>query len=283
MSTISYRITLDLGAQMQLSAGINAALLPLVNQAVNGIAQATAANWREAVYRAKLWSGEKDAYAGSISFRMTGDFSAMVEADYKYAQEIESGRPARDLKRMLDTSMKVRRTKDGTRFLIIPFRHNVKDMPTHVYAAAKNLSASTIVGQGQRRAGEIVSARVGMGMLPLGEKRQRRNPFANDPATRKAVMVTKNQYNWGAALAAGSMGPNAKGKTDRFAGMYRFDTSGSGAKRSTYLTFRVMSEKSRGWIIPPQPGQHIARGVAEDMQPKADMVIAEAIRRSFGG
>lgn len=279
---ITYRMTLDLGAQMNLAAGINAALFPLVNQAVHGIGQATMANWREAVYRAKLWSGEKDAYAASISFRMTGDFSAVVESDYKYAQDIETGRPARDLKRMLDTSMKVRRTLDGTRFLVIPFRHNVNAMPAHVHAAAKALSASTITGQGLRRAGEIVSARVGQGMLPLGEKRQRRNPFANDPAARKAVMVTKHQYNWGAKLAAGSMGPNPKGKVDIFAGMYRFNTSGSGAARSSYMTFRIMSEKSKGWIVPAQPGQYIARGVADDMRPKAEQVIAEAIRRSFG-
>lgn len=280
---ISYRISLDLGARMELSAGINAALLPLVNQAVHGIAQATAANWREAVYRAKLWSGEKDAYASSINMRMTGDFSAMVEADYKHAEEIESGRPARDLKRMLDTSMKVRRWRDGTRFLIIPMRHNVDKMPDHVQAAAKTLTASRIIDdRGLRRAGELTSAAFGIGLVPMSEKRQRRSPFAKEIATRKDVMVTRFQYSWGAKLAAGSMGPNPRGKVDRFAGMYRFDTSASGAPRSTYLTFRVMSEKSRGWIVPAQPGQHIAQQVARDMQPLAEKVLAEAVRRSFG-
>lgn len=280
MSNVSYKISLDFGAAMELSAGINARLFPLLSQSVNGIAQATAARWVEAVQRAKLWSGEKDAYAKTITYRMTGDFSAVVESDYRYVQDIETGRPPRDLKKMLDTSMKVRRTKDGTRFLVIPMRHNLSSMPSHVAGAAKKLTASSITGQGERRAGEIVSARVGMGMLPLGEKRQRRNPFANDPSTRKAIMVTKNHYNWGAALAAGAMGPNPKGKTDRFAGMYRFDTSGGGKKSSSYLTFRVMSEKSRGWIIPAQPGQHIARDVQQDMEPVAKDILAEAIRRT---
>ena len=262
MSTINYRITLDLGSQMQLSAGINAALLPLVNQAVNGIAQATAANWREAVYRAKLWSGEKDAYAGSISFRMTGDFSAMVESDYKYAQDIEAGRPARDLKKMLDTSMKVRRTKDGSRFLIIPFRHNTPGNEAHgramspgVYQQAKMLSLSSIVGHGWRPSGT--------GAWGL--------------KTKAPVAVRQRKYNWGDRLFGDNVPKHQQG-------MVRMNTAtGQGKKSSSYLTFRVMSDKSRGWIVAPQPGQHIARGVAQDMQPKAEMVIAEAIRRSFGG
>ncbi len=271
---ISYRITLGLGSQMDMSAGINAKLFPLMNQAVNAVAQATAENWRQAVYRAKLWSGEKDAYAGSISYRMTGEFSATIEATYKHAVEIETGRPQRDLKKMLDTSMKVRRTKDGTRFLIIPFRHNVKSMPQDVRTAAKALTPSSIVGRGQRRAGEIVSARVGMGMLPLGEKRQRQSPFASDLKTKKAAMVERRDYSWGGRLEGANVPRNMQG-------MVRMNNSTPGQNRSSYLTFRVMSEKSRGWIIPAQPGQFIAQKVAADMQPKAEAAFAEAVRRSL--
>lgn len=267
---------------MELSAGINAKLFPLVSQAVNGIAQATASRWIESVQRAKLWSGEKDAYAKTISYRMTGEFSAVVESDYRYAQDIETGRPARDLKAMLNTSMKVRRTKTGTRFLIIPFRHNVDSMPGHVQTAAKALSASTITGQSQRRAGEMTSAAFGIGMVAMSEKRQRRNPFAKTTGTRQDVMVKKNHYNWGARLAAGSMGPNPRGKVDRYAGMVRFDTSTDKAKSSAFLTFRVMSEKSKGWIVPAQPGQMLVDGVVKEMQPAAEAWIAEAVKRSLG-
>jgi len=261
MSTIRYRISLDLGARMELSAGINAALLPLVNQAVHGIAQATAANWREAVYRAKLWSGEKDAYASSISFRMTGDFSAMVEADYKYAQEIESGRPARDLKKMLDTSLKTRVAKDGSRYLIIPFRHTTpgnnahsQSMSPQVYQQAKMLSLSTITGHGRRLSGT--------GAWSL--------------KTQSPATVRQRKYNWGDRLMGDNVPKNQQG-------MVRMNTAtGEGKKSSAFLTFRVMSEKSRGWIVAPQPGQHIAQKVAQDMQPKADLVIQEAVKRTIG-
>lgn len=276
-----FNISVDLSGPINLKQVIDRTVFPLVNQAVYAIAKQTAANWQEAVMRAKLWSGEKDAYANSIKFTMTGDFTAMVESNYKHASEIETGRPARDLKKMLDTSLKVRRTKDGTRFLIIPFRHNVTAMPPHVQGAAAGLEASKIVAQGQRRSGELTGFKVGIGMVPFSEKRQRQNPFASSIATHSPVTVTKNSYAWGGRLLPGSMGPNKPGKTDRFAGMVRFDTSTPGAPRSSYMTFRVMSERSSGWIVPAQPGQYIVKKVVDDMQPKAEAVLQEAFKRSF--
>ena len=276
----NFNISVDLSGPLSVQQIIDRSVFPLVNQAISAVAQQTAANWREAVMRAKLWAGEKDAYASTITYTMTGEFSAMVETSYKHASEIEEGRPPRDLKKMLDTSMKVRRTKDGTRFLVIPFRHNVKAMPPHVQAAARALTPSAIIGQAKRRAGELTGFAIGAGMVPFSEKRQRRNPFASSTATKGQVMVNKNVYNWGAKMVAGSMGPNPRGKSDRFAGMVRFDTSTAGAPRSSYMTFRIMSEKSNGWVIPAQPGQWIVKTVVEGMQPLAERVIQEAFKRS---
>ena len=261
MAQAQYNISLDLGARFELTAGINAKLLPLVNQAVNAIAQATTANWKEAVLRSNLWSGEKDAYAKTITYRMTGDFTAIVESDYKYVQDIETGRPARDLKAMLNISMKVRSSKDGARYLIIPFRHNTpgngahaKPMSNEVYAQAKALSLSTITGHGRRTSGT--------GAWSL--------------KTQAPSTVRQRSYNWGERLAGASIPRNQQG-------MVRMNTAtGQGKKSSSYLTFRVMSEKSKGWIIAPQPGRHIAEGVAKDMQPKAEAAISEAIRRTLG-
>lgn len=277
----NFNISVELSGVLSVRQIIDRSLFPLVNQAIHAVAQQTAANWQAGVMRAKLWSGERDAYANSITYRMTSDFSAVVETNYRPAEEIETGRPPRDLKKMLDTSLKVRRTKSGSRFLVIPMRHNVAAMPAHVYAAAKSLTASSIVGQGERRSGELTSSAFGIGMVPMSEKRQRRNPFLKSTTTHKDVMVNKNVYNWGSKLVAGSMGPNPRGKTDRFAGMVRFNTSTAGAPRSTYLTFRIMSEKSNGWIIPAQPGQYIVRTVVTAMQPLAEHVIQEAFKRSL--
>lgn len=276
----NFNISIDLSGLEAIRAVINRTVFPLVNQAINAIAQQTAANWREEVMRAKLWSGEKDAYAASISYQMTSDFSAVVESDYRHASEIENGRPPRDLKRMLDTSLKVRRTLDGARFLIIPFRHNVNAMPAHVYAAARQLDASRIIGQTTRRSGEITGFAMGYGMVPASEKRQRRSPYLTSIASREAVTVNKNVYAWGQRLLPGSIGPNPRGKADRFAGMVRFDTSTAKAKSSSYMTFRVMSERSTGWIVPAQPGLNIVKKVVDQMQPLAKEAIEEAFRRT---
>ena len=250
----------------QVRGVMNAQLMPRLNQAVNAVAQATASDWKEGVYRAKLWSGEKTSYMNSITWSMTGDFSAVVSSEYQHASEIENGRPARDLKRMLNTSAKVRQTKTGSRYLIIPFRHNTPDsdatgpaMPPAVYDLAKNMAPSSITGVGRRLSGLN----------------------ASNVQTRKLLTVAQNKYKWGDRLAA----PETKVKgarANRYEGMYRFESSSGNEKRSTYLTFRVMSEKSQGWIVPPQAGLFIVRDVVARLQPLAERAFSEAVKRDLG-
>ncbi|EDY2030035.1 hypothetical protein GTB64_004477 [Salmonella enterica] len=270
-------ITFTMGNVLDMLQVVNKEVFPYMHQAVDVVGKQVAARWVEAVQGAKLWSVEKDAYAQSISWKMTGDFTGYVEATYKYAKEIEEGRPARDLKRMLGTSLKVRRTKTGSRFLVIPFRHNLKSMPPALAAQAKALSASSITGMGQRRSGEITALSPAFGMRALGEKRQKRSPFLSNPATKGAMMVSQAQYKWGGRIAAGFFGPNPKGKSDIAAGMVRMDTSSGKQKSSAYMTFRIMSEKSQGWIVPSQPGQYIARGVTEKIKPEAEKLFSKAM------
>lgn len=268
MANLNLSITFDLGTKLDLMKVVDKQIFPLLHQAVNAVGKQTAYNWQAAVYGAKLWSGEKDAYAKTISWKMTGDFSGYVEATYRLAEEIENGRPARDLKKMLNTSLKVRVNKKGTRFLYIPFRHNTpgndalaNSMPPSVYDVAKNLESSMITGQTTRISGLN----------------------ASDIKTQQLLTTPQNTYKWGGKLPAGM---SAKLKphhaTDVHAGMMRFDTSTpGGAKSSTYLTIRTMSEKSKGWIVPPQPGQKIAEKVANDMRPKATLAFQQAIKRTL--
>lgn len=248
------QLRIDLGALSAAKNLLQAAILERLTEAVAHVSAQTAAMWQEEVHRARLWSGEREVYANSIAWRMTGTLTAEVEASYGQADQIENGRPARDLKRMLATSPKVRVSKKGLRYLIIPFRHNTpgytghsSDMPDHVYAAAKQLAPSRVTGMGKRLSGT----------------------GAWDTKTKAPMMVPQARYAWGGRLGAGSMGPNPKGKVDRFAGMVRFDNSTSKQKSSSYLTFRVMSEASSGWIVPPRPGLNIAKTVLAAMTPKA--------------
>lgn len=261
-----YKISVNLSGVLDSArAAVNGQVFPLLKQAVRAVAQQTQVNWMESVTRAKLWSGEKDAYVASIDMRMTGDFSALVWSDYRYAEEIENGRPAKDLKRMLDTSLKVRVSKQGKRYLIIPFRHNASDLEStpintmtstvSAYDLAKKLTPSRITGKGKRLSGT--------GAFGIKSKRP--------------LMVNKNKYSWGESLDRQNeeIPKNLKG-------LYRFDskTPGSSKQYSQYLTFRVMSESSSGWIVPPKPGLFLAKKVAEDMQPLAETAFQEAMKRS---
>lgn len=260
-----FRIAVDLSGVMGQARGIiDATVLPRLNQAVSAVTQQAAIDWKEAVARAKLWSGEKQQYGESIQWKMTGAFSAEVSSDYKWAQEIDSGRPARDLKKMLDTSLKVRLSKKGKRYLIIPFRHQVpgadaigQSMPDEVYELARQLAPSRVTGTGRRLSGT----------------------GAYDVKSRKPLTVAQRKYAWGGSLAPGAT-PKMQ---SRHVGMYRFDTSSGNAKSSTYLTFRVMVEGSPGWIVPAKPGLNLVKGVTDRLQPLAEKAFGEAVKRDLAG
>lgn len=287
MGQLKYSVRFDLASTLEITAIVNKAVFPLLNQAVKAVAQQTAANWQESVFRAKLWSGEKDEYAKSIKWEMTGDFSAVVESDYKHAEEIETGRPARDLKRMLDTSQKVRQTESGKRFLVIPMRHNTpgnnalaKAMPKSVHDLASQLTKSRVVSVGERPSGQVTRLPPKSGMHASGKQ----TSFLSSTATKQHAMVAKRNYEWGGRLSNAALKASGMDLADRkkYAGMVRMDTSTpGGAKSSSYMTFRIMMEGQKGWIVPAQPGQYLAKKVVEDMAPKAQAAFAEAIKRTL--
>ena len=256
-----FKISVDLsGIPAAATSIVNERVFPLLTQAVRAVAQQTAVSWVEGIQRAKLWSVEKQEYATSVKAVMTGPFSAMVSSDYDKAEEIENGRPPRDLKMMLNTSIKVRVSKTGKRYLYIPFRHNTPGndasggaMPPDVYAVAKAMTPSSITGQTTRLSGT----------------------GAYNMSTQQRLTVPQNTYAWGEKLSL----PNAPA---RMQGMYRFDTSTGGAKSSQYLTFRTMIEGSPGWIVPAQPGLDLAKNIALNMQPVAEKAFGEAINRTLG-
>lgn len=125
MTSFKIEIGLDYVTPADLSKG--KAAFPHLSYAVQAVAQAAQARWVGYARGEPLPDGEQigirtGEYARSIKMLPEGDFAAKVFATAPYADAIENGMPARDLKKMLGTSTKTRRAKDGTRYLIIPFR-----------------------------------------------------------------------------------------------------------------------------------------------------------------
>lgn len=224
----NYNLTIDLALMMAM-ASVNKEIELRIAKTVADTANAVLMDWKERVLHAPgVWQQEKDDYANSITILPINDFEVEIYSDYKFAAEIETGRPARDLKRMLDTSTKVRvSVKTGQRYLIIPMRHNVSSMPQAVKSAAQAMTKSTVTGMTKRLNQLEVSQRV---------------------------------YQWGSRMAAP--------KGSNHAGMVRMNTSTGKAESSSYLTFRVMTENSNGWIIPAKPGLFIVRTLVDEYLPK---------------
>ncbi|MDB5550521.1 MAG: hypothetical protein JWL86_505 [Rhizobium sp.] len=278
----TFNVSVDVSA-LNLMPGIREGMFQQLSAAVERVAMTGAERWRESVLKARLWDGERKAYADTIRYELTGPFSATIMSDYKYVEDIETGRPPYDLKRMLDTSTKVRRTKDGRRFLVIPFRDNTPGndahapaMPQGVYDHASNLSASKISSTGTRPAGEVTHLSPKGGMRPSIAQ----TPFLSHPGTKSAFLVAKRNYDWGGKLTARTLKQVGLSAVDqkRYAGMHRFDaTTPGGSKYSTYVRFRIMIEGSSGWIIPARPGLHIAEAVANGLRGDAEKVFGAAI------
>ncbi|MFZ4504163.1 MAG: hypothetical protein ACOYM1_09440 [Methylovulum sp.] len=235
---------------------ITQAVRQQISDAISQTAMQGMASWINSIQKAKLSPYDKAEYSASINMTKLSDFKAELFSDYRFAKEIETGRPARDLKKNLHTSQRTRVAKSGPhagqRYLLIPFRHNTSGntalaqaMPKPIYLHAKALSLSHVTGMGTRLSGS-------------------------------GAQLAQRQYQWGTSLPAG-LAPKLKTHhtTDIYAGMKRFNTSAGQGKSSAYLTFRVMGEwQSNKWIIPPQPGLFIAKELSEQLQTILDEALS---------
>lgn len=236
--------------------------MPMVRRALERIGMEARARWADMIEQAPtIPQQQKGDYVQSLTVEKVGPLQVSVYSDWKYAYEIENGRPSRDLKRMLDTSMKVRvstsKKNAGKRYLIIPFRHPLASMPGPVRSAAKMLTKSEVTGVGKRQSGT----------------------GAWDIKTKAPAQVVQRKYKWGDKLPAGLALKKADHhKTDIYAGMVRMNTSAGKGKSSAYLTFRTMMEGSAGWITKPVPGVFHMPKLAQDIEPMAREMLTAALK-----
>lgn len=202
----------------------------------------------------------------------------MIVNRHPAAVGLERGHDAYDLKKMLYTSKKVRVSKQGKKYLIIPFQHGtpskkgeggiapnratLQTMPKDVYRQALGLDASMIAGKYKKGSQKGANSYWQAWIL------KKINP----------VRVTRNKYSWGEHLTdMGNYGKRANAKFSIYEGMYRFKTN----KGSVYMTFRIMHEDSQGWIHPAQPALHIAEDAVKQCRQQITTLLAEGVRKDM--
>lgn len=275
MSNYSIGLTVDFPPDIPFGPDA----FPAVVGAVQAIANAAILQWKAYAQGEPLPNGQvigirSGTYEGSIQLAQISPFHYRVFSNLAYAEAIETGSPARDLKTMLHSSLKVRISeKTGKRYLIIPFRWgtpgtvgfggNVMPQVVHDFWKPKSVARSRVISMGTRVSGT----------------------GAHDIKTRKPVLVPQASYEWGARLtkqhlgAMGITGTAAK----RMAGMVNMRNPGGsgGAAHSQYLTFRIMTEDSPGWRAPAIPGKYPAKTVADKIKPIAEQAFREAFKQDI--
>lgn len=267
----AFHIAIDLSALMPLAGPITNAEFPHLALAVTAIADRVERRWKTYAAGAPMPNGKTinnrtGEYVRSIMQRQTGHFAAEVYTDLPYAGVIEHGAPRHDMKTMLNSSLKVRISAAGRRYLIIPFRHGhpgnvIGDSPMSDAVSAwwTDKKASSVRGMGSRLSGT----------------------GAMDIKTRKPLTVAARSYAWGDRLSRGALASLGASdhETKRMQGMVMFRRPGKtgGASHSQFITFRVMSENSKGWIAPATEGKWPARTTSEIYKPLAEAIFRAAV------
>ena len=279
-----FSIAVELAHLIPDGVPVTADMFPSLSRAVRSLAEQAHEQWVSYAMGTPMPSGliiqnRTGEYARSILLHQTGPFSAEVSTTLPYAESIEHGMPARDLKKILDTSNKVRVSqKTGKRYLLIPFRWNTPNsvlgraMPQPVYNwwQAEGRERSLITGTYQRVTGAG----------PEG-----RNAHRYDIHTRKLITTPGRTYTWGSRLgkadldALGVVGKHATHMVGMVA--FRDPTAKKGSKDGKYLSFRTMVEGSPGWKSPAVPGKWPARTVTEIVQPLATKAFEQAMQEDI--
>lgn len=193
-------------------------------------------------------------------------YRAAVINTVKHARYIEDGTSPHDLKSALHTSHQVRVSKDGKRYLIIPFRHGTPRM-----------------GAGEAGAG---SQRAMLQSMPVSVYKQakelavsrRLKGYAEPSVLAGGKKAYRGIYQWGERLKGmGNIDKRANWKSSPYEGMVRIPREEPMASGGIYMTFRVMHEDSSGWMHPGTPPMKLAEKTATEMKP----VVMAMIKNGF--
>lgn len=249
-------------------------------------------------------------FDGGLLWPFQGDpLYARVTNHWPRAIYYEKGWEPFNMKKALQTSDKVRISKDGKRYLVIPFEHGTpgtttkRAMPQEIYSEAKRLKPSFEIGKKYEGSIRQATTRNDADLL------RKNNP----------KRVERRDYQWGDKLEVdyplerSEPKPyriktddgykdviSAPHKTNLYQGMVRFETNQNivrdmmgaskfGFKNQTdsmlrhglYNTFRVMSEDSQGWIHPGVKAMNLRGETYEETKDEILQKISDAVKKDY--
>ena len=210
------------------------------------------------------------AYARSIKTRMISPFNYEIISDSPHASALEDGTKQYDMKethpygkRSRVVKKTVRRKgvvirRAGDPYLIIPFRRGIPGAKTY-----KTLPAQLYMQIRQAiRKGDIQLSQVTKG--------KKRSP------NYRGELIPRAKFQWGTRIVGVGI--------ENLEGMVALDVSTPKSKRTTYMTFRVISVNSptHKWIQKARPGLHLAKNAAINTQGIVKEMIASGLRQDLG-
>ncbi len=202
------------------------------------------------------------------------EFLVTVTNTSKIANIVEEGHDAFSLVEKIrwGATPRMKRNKKGEWFLTIPFQHSAYRsestiertgitgrarrtmMPQEVYAEARKLKPSRALNAGLQytESGQYVAADRYKWGGRLATPRGRASSAVIPIASKDAEMARKQ--------AAGAKLYQA---ANRYGGMVKMS---GGKGHTSYLTFRVITQKSRGWRIPARAGLYIAKRLLQRLE-----------------
>jgi hypothetical protein len=224
-------------------------------------------------YRSNLAFSRMYPYRGN-------ELAAAVANTAPYAKVLEDGHGGYHLPSHIKwgESARAKTTKDGRRYLTIPFRHFTPGaaagglstrrmaamMPQDVYRDALTALRGERTKRAQAALGRLAQAGTRLSR-PYGHHARTDARFPPALLQRAIKQEGKPGYTW---------------RSRTYEGLRRYEQRNplTGSKSSTYLTFRTLTEDSVGWYIPPHPGYQFAARTVERVREQLRTIVAEAAR-----
>ena len=224
----------------------------------------------------------RGSYTRSIQIDDSKPYSKTVFTDFPPHKYIEEGHPEIDLKPGLLRGKSARQGKEGA-YNIVAFRHFV---PTAKETGTQQTTRSGVMPI------SIYRLMLQKSKEADQAKKQGTGPGGSSRQLTAGSKPENRSYQWGARLDSklqrGRRSQRRSGYTwtaGKYAGMVRMEESTTKAKRSGYITFRVVSHASvnNSWIVPPQKPIPI-RQATVDFVAKAlnvEDILRQAIERDI--